>query len=301
MSSLPTPPTSLEMRKRRPHRFDPALQGHKLTIAYRGTEFSGWQRQASKRTVQGCIEDALEKIWGQKISLQGSGRTDTGVHALGQVASFNAPRLHAEVVLQRALNANLARDVRIVKCRLVSPAFHARFDAQGKTYRYLILNHLVQDPFTLDTHWHVPRPLDLPAMRRAARLLVGRYDFASFTSNPGYERESTVRTMRRVSVAREGAVVAFHFTAEGYLYRMVRNLVGALARVGMGKITVDDFGKILRACSRSEAPATAPACGLYLMNVTYPGNRANRTNRTGRPHATHGTDKTNPSKAPSVL
>jgi tRNA pseudouridine38-40 synthase len=265
----PTSPTSFELRKRRPHRFDPALQGHRLTIAYHGAGFSGWQRQAAKRTVQECIETALEKIWGAKISLQGSGRTDTGVHALGQVASFNAPRLHADAVLQRALNANLPRDVRIVKCRLVSPAFHARFDARGKTYRYLIWNHLVQDPFTLDTHWHVPRPLDLPAMRRATRLLVGRHDFASFTSNPGYERESTVRTMKRASVVPDRAVLVFHFTADGFLYRMVRNLVGALARVGQGKITVDDFGKILRARSRSEAPATAPACGLYLMNVTY--------------------------------
>jgi tRNA pseudouridine38-40 synthase len=271
---------SLALRKSRPHRYDPALQGHKLTVAYRGTEFSGWQRQAAKRTVQGCIEDALEKIWGAKISLQGSGRTDTGVHAHGQVASFNAPRRHNAVDLLRALNANLARDVRIVKCRLVSPAFHARFDAQGKTYRYLIWNHLVQDPFTLDTHWHVPRSLDLPAMRRAARLLLGPHDFASFTSNPGYERESTVRTMRRVSVVRDGAVLVFHFTADGFLYRMVRNLVGALAKVGLGKMTVDAFGKILHACSRSEAPATAPACGLYLMNVTYGTNRTDRTDKT---------------------
>jgi tRNA pseudouridine38-40 synthase len=271
--------TSLELRKSRPHRFDPALQGHKLTIAYRGTDFSGWQgqRQAGKRTVQECIEAALEKIWGAKISLQGSGRTDTGVHALGQVASFNAPRLHAGPILQRALNANLSRDVRIVKCRLVSPAFHARFDARGKTYRYLIWNHLVQDPFTLDTHWHVPRPLDLPAMRRAARMLLGKHDFASFTSNPGYERESTVRVMKRVSVVRTGAEVVFHFTADGFLYRMVRNLVGALGKVGQGKITVDDFGKILRARSRSEAPATAAACGLYLMNVTYGTDETNRT------------------------
>lgn len=277
---MTTSPTAFELRKGRPHRFDPALQGHKLTVAYRGTDFSGWQRQAGKRTVQGCIEDALEKIWGQKISLQGSGRTDTGVHALGQMASFNAPRLHADVVLQRALNANLPRDVRIMKCRLVSPAFHARFDARGKTYRYLILNQLVQDPFTLDTHWHVPRLLDLPAMRRAARMLLGRHDFASFTSNPGYERESTVRIMKRASVVRDGAVLVFHFTADGFLYRMVRNLVGALAKVGQGKITVDDFGKILRACSRSEAPATAPACGLYLMNVTYLRNRTYGTNKT---------------------
>ena len=263
--------SSIARRKSRsPHRYDATLQGHKLTIAYRGTEFSGWQCQPGKRTVQECLESALEKIWGHKISLQGSGRTDTGVHALGQVASFNAPRLHAEVVLQRALNANLPRDVRVVKCRLVSPAFHARFDAIGKTYRYLILNQLVQDPFTLDTHWHVPRPLDLPAMRVAARFLLGENDFASFTSNPGYERESMVRFMRRVSVTRHGAVLTFHFSADGFLYRMVRNLVGGLAKVGLGKITADDFGKILHARSRSEAPATAPACGLYLMNVKYP-------------------------------
>ena len=267
--------TASELRKSRPHRYDPALQGHKLTIAYRGTEFSGWQRQTAKRTVQECIEAALEKIWGQKISLQGSGRTDTGVHALGQVASFNAPRLHAATVLLRALNANLPHDVRIVKCQLVTPAFHARFDARGKTYRYLIWNQFVQDPFTLDTHWHVPRPLDLSAMRKGARMLLGRHDFASFTSNPGYERESTVRVMKRASVVREGPALVFHFSADGFLYRMVRNLVGGLAKVGLGRLSADEFGRILRARSRSEAPANAPACGLYLMSVRYgPPNTA---------------------------
>ncbi len=264
--------TSVELKRLRPHRYDATLQGHKLTIAYRGTEFSGWQgqRQASKRTVQECIEAALKKLWGAEISLQGSGRTDTGVHALGQVASFNAPRRHKAVDLLRALNANLPRDVRIVKAQLVSPAFHARFDARGKTYRYLIWNQFVQDPFTLDTHFHVPRPLDLPAMRRAARMLLGRHDFASFTSNPGYERESTVRVMKRASIVRQGPELVFHFTADGFLYRMVRNLVGGLVKVGLGKMTVDDFGAAFRACRRSAAPATAPACGLYLMNVVYP-------------------------------
>jgi tRNA pseudouridine38-40 synthase len=265
---------SLAARKARPHRFDPDLQGHKLTVAYRGTEFSGWQRQPGKRTVQECLETALEKIWGAKISLQGSGRTDTGVHALGQVASFNAPRRHAATALLRAINANLPRDVRVVQCKLVAPSFHARFDAAGKTYRYLIWNHQVQDPFTWDTHWHVPRPLDLAAMRRATRLLRGRHDFATFTSNPGYERETTVREMRRVALARHGAVVSFHFTADGFLYRMVRNLVGALVKVGHGRISVDEFADIFHARSRSRAPATAPACGLYLMRVTYPPRKA---------------------------
>ena len=254
-----------------PHRYDASHQGHKLTIAYRGTDFFGWRRQAEKRTVQGCLEEALATLWKHKIDLQGSGRTDTGVHALGQVASFNAPRLHNAVVLQRALNANLPRDVRVVKCRLVSPAFHARFDAQEKTYRYLVLNQMVHDPFTVDTHWHVPLPLDLPAMRKAAAALLGEHDFASFTSNPGYERcRGTIRTLRRASITHSGHVLIFHFTSNGFLYRMVRNLVGGLAKVGLGKITPDDFGKILHACSRSEAPATAPACGLYLMRVDYP-------------------------------
>ena len=262
--------SSLERRKSSPHHFDPTHQGHKLTVAYRGTDFSGWQRQHDKRTVQECIENALEKIWGVKISLQGSGRTDTGVHALGQVASFNASRLHTDKVLQRALNANLPRDIRIVKCRLVSPAFHARFDALGKTYRYLIWNHPIQDPFTGDTHWYVPRPLDLGAMKRAARLLLGKHDFASFTSNPGYERATTVRTMRRASITRDKDILTFHFTADGFLYRMVRNLVGGLEKVGQGKMTVADFGKVLHARSRSAAPPNAPACGLYLMHVFYP-------------------------------
>jgi tRNA pseudouridine38-40 synthase len=261
---------TLAARKARPHRFDPTLQGHQLTLAYRGTEFSGWQRQSEKRTVQECLELALQKIWSTPISLQGSGRTDTGVHALGQVASFNAPRRHAATALRKAINANLPRDVRVVCCRLIAPSFHARFDAIGKTYRYLVWNHPVQDPFTWDTHWHVPRPLDLMAMRKAARLLKGRHDFATFTSNPGYERETTVRDMRRVALSRQGAVVSFHFTADGFLYRMVRNLVGALVKVGHGRISVDEFAGIFHARSRSLAPATAPACGLYLMRVMYP-------------------------------
>jgi tRNA pseudouridine38-40 synthase len=259
----------IALLKSRPHRFDPALQGHRLTIAYRGTEFSGWQRQKEKRTVQECLEKVLATLWGSEISLQGSGRTDTGVHALGQVASFNAPRLHNGPVLQRALNANLPRDVRVMKCRLVAPSFHARFDATGKTYRYLLWNQLVQDPFTWDTHWHEPRELDFMAMRRAARVLVGEHNFASFTSNPGYERASMVRRMRRVSLSRQGALVSFHFTADGFLYRMVRNLVGSLVKVGLGKISTKDFTEILHARSRSRAPATAPACGLYLMHVGY--------------------------------
>jgi len=171
----------------------------------------------------------------------------------------------------RALNANLPHDVRVMTCRLVPPTFHARFDAVGKTYRYLVYNSLVQDPFTLRTHWHIPHELDLARMRRAARLLLGEHDFASFTSNPGYVRpRGSVRTMRRATITRHGAELVFRFTANGFLYRMVRNLVGGLVKVGRGRLTVDDFGRILRAKSRSEAPPNAPAHGLYLASVSYP-------------------------------
>ena len=249
----------------------PPEVGHRLTIAYRGTDFFGWQRQGEKRTVQECLEAALRAIWGRQIDLQGSGRTDAGVHATGQVASFVAPRLHAAHVVVRAMNANLPRDVRVTACRLVSPAFHARFDAVEKTYRYLVYNHPVQDPFTLHTHWYIPHELDLASMRRAARLLVGEHDFASFTSNPGYERpRGTVRTLRAAPITRRGPEVVFRFTANGFLYRMVRNLVGGLVKVGAGRLSVEDFNRILRARSRGEAPPNAPAHGLYLVDVRYP-------------------------------
>ena len=249
--------------------------GHKLTIAYCGTDFFGWQRQGEKRTVQECLEAALRKIWGRQVDLQGSGRTDAGVHATGQVASFTAPRLHAAHVVVRALNANLPRDVRVMACRLVAPTFHARFDAVEKTYRYLVSNRTVQDPFTLQTHWHVPLPLDLTRMRRAARLLLGEHDFASFTSNPGYVRpRGSVRTLRQATVVRHGPELIFCFTSNGFLYRMVRNLVGGLVKVGLGRLTVEDFGRILRAKSRSEAPPNAPAHGLYLVRVGYPPGHA---------------------------
>jgi tRNA pseudouridine38-40 synthase len=255
--------------KLRPHRYDATLQGHKLLVRYVGSAFSGWQRQPKKRTVQECLEAAVSKVWGQTIIIQGSGRTDTGVHALGQVVSFNAKRHHTAEVVVRALNANLPEDVRVMSCRLVHPSFHARFQAIGKTYRYLVLNQPIQDPFTCQTHWHVPRPLDLAKMRKAAHCLVGEVDFASFTSNPGYERETTVRTMRRVSIAKTGAVLKFSFVADGFLYRMVRNLVGGLAKVGLGRIRVEDFQQILWARKRADAPNTAPAHGLYLVSVNY--------------------------------
>jgi tRNA pseudouridine38-40 synthase len=244
-------------------------RSHRLTVSYLGTGFSGLQIQPGKRTVQGELEKALQQIWGFRISAQPSGRTDTGVHALAQIVSFDAPPKHSAAVLVRALNHNLPHDVRILNARLTAKPFHARFDAKGKTYEYRVLNRPVADPFLLDRALHMPRPLDVTAMRKAARLLVGKHDFASFTSNPGYERETTVRTIRRLSIVQRGPLLVFTVSADGFLYRMVRNIVGALLKIGRGHLDQDGFKKAFHARRRSAAPETAPAHGLYLKQVRY--------------------------------
>jgi tRNA pseudouridine38-40 synthase len=148
--------------------------------------------------------------------------------------------------------------------------FHARFSARGKSYLYRIVNEPILHPLEIGRAWHVPRPLDLKAVRQAARLFVGKHDFASFTSNPGYERESTIRRLRSIRITRKpGSVLEFTFDGDGFLYRMVRNLVGALVKVGHGRLKVSDLKKILAARARSTAPPTAPAEGLYLLKVRY--------------------------------
>ena len=246
------------------------LQTFKLTLAYRGEDFFGWQRQDPHPTVQLALEDALRKIYGKSFSVAGSGRTDRGVHALGQTASTQLPPIHPPTVLLRALNFHLPPGVRVLSVQKEKPKFHARFSARGKTYQYRIVNSPFLHPLEIGRAWHVPRPLHLPAVRRAARLFVGKHDFASFTSNPGYERESTVRRLRSIRISRKpGNILELSFDGDGFLYRMVRNLVGALVKVGHDRLSVADLKKILSARSRAGAPPTAPAEGLYLLQVRY--------------------------------
>ena len=246
------------------------LQTFKLTLAYRGEDFYGWQRQDPHPTVQLAIENALRKIYGKSFPVAGSGRTDRGVHALGQTASTQLPPTHPPTVLLRALNFHLPPGVRVLSVQKEKPKFHARFSARGKTYRYRIVNSPVLHPLEIGRAWHVPRPLDLASVRRAARLFVGKHDFASFTSNPGYERESTVRRLRSIRISRKpGNVLELSFDGDGFLYRMVRNLVGALVKVGHDRLSAADLKKILLARSRASAPPTAPAEGLYLLQVRY--------------------------------
>lgn len=246
------------------------VQTYKLTLAYRGEDFYGWQRQDPHPTVQLSLETALKKIFGRPIHVAGSGRTDRGVHALGQVASCALPPSHSPETLLRALNFHLPPGVRVLSVQKAKPGFHARFSAKGKTYLYRMVNAPFLPPMEIGRAWHVPRPLDLKAVRQAARLFQGKHDFASFTSNPGYERESTVRRLRSIRITRKpGSVLELSFDGDGFLYRMVRNLVGALVKVGHGRLSVADLKKILLARSRSTAPPTAPAEGLYLLKVRY--------------------------------
>ncbi len=246
------------------------LQTLKLTLAYRGEDFFGWQRQDPHPTVQLALETALKKIFGKPLAVAGSGRTDRGVHALGQIASIQVPPAHPPGVLLRALNFHLPPGVRVLSIQREKAKFHARFSAKGKTYLYRIVNAPFLHPLEIGRAWHVPRPLNLTAIRQAARLLAGKHDFASFTSNPGYERESTVRRLRAIRIARKpGSVLELTFDGDGFLYRMVRNLVGALVKIGHDRLTVLELKKILIARSRSSAPPTAPAEGLYLLKVRY--------------------------------
>ncbi len=248
------------------------MQTYKLTLAYDGTDYSGWQVQLNGTAVQEIVERAVERIFGEKARVHGSGRTDAGVHALGQVAHFQIPKAKAKIPpasLRGALNGVLPRDVRVLKVERAAADFHARFEAHEKTYRYQIFCGDVMDPFLRRWAAHSPHRLDVTAMRRAARVLAGRHDFAAFAANPRREQETTVRTLKRLSVARRGKLVTITATAEGFLYKMVRSLAGALLRVGTGKLTVADIERILKSKTRTARVETAPPQGLFLMKVRY--------------------------------
>ena len=247
----------------------PPLAGHKLTIAYAGTAYFGWQRQVGHSSVQEEIEKVMARIWGRHISLEGSGRTDTGVHAMAQVASFFAPRKLDAVTLQRAFNSYLPFPIRVTRVEFPERTFHARFDVAWKTYEYRIWNAPFHDPFLVDRVWHVPRPLDLGLMGEAAALLQGKLDCAALATNSGYARKTTVRTIRALEVKRRGCLVTVRVTADGFLYHMVRNIVGALTKIGRGRLSVAEFAGIMKSGKRTLAPDSAPAFGLYLMKVAY--------------------------------
>ena len=242
----------------------------KLTIEYDGSAFHGWQRQKNDRTVQETIEKALLRMTGDKTPLIGSGRTDAGVHARGQVASFKtSARLDAQVFVN-GLNSLLPDDVRICACDPVAERFHARFDVRLKHYRYRIVNRPIAPAIGRQFVWHIRKPLDAAAMREAAALFVGTHDFKAFEGT-GSPRSHTVRTVS-VSAVKEtgGGNLTYDIAANGFLRFMVRNIVGTLVEVGLGKISAEKVPVILQSRDRSCAGATAPPRGLFLVNVSYP-------------------------------
>ncbi len=257
----------------RPDATTPTMTRFILSIAYDGTGYAGWQVQKIGTGVQEKVEAALAQLFPRRPRLHSSSRTDTGVHALGLVAHFDIPIAAwrpAARKLVLALNAHLPEDIRVCAARRVPAPFHARFDATGKQYRYFVWNHPAMNPLRRGTAWHVPRPLDVPAMRAAARVLVGRYDFRSFTANAGYRPQSTVRTLTRCDLKRNGPLLTFILEADGFLYKMCRGIVGTLVQVGLGKFAVEEMETMLARRDRRGAGMTAPAHGLVLWKVFYP-------------------------------
>jgi tRNA pseudouridine38-40 synthase len=241
----------------------------KLIVEYDGTDFCGWQRQKTDPSIQGAIEAVLQRMTGQPVTVHGSGRTDAGVHALGQCAHFSCPTRLTALELLKGLNSLLPGAIAIRACEQVAPDFHARFDARHKTYRYRVLNRPVRAAIERQYAWHIYRPLDLTAMNRAADHIVGRHDFKAF-ENTGSPRALTVRHVMAAGWRQTGADdLVFEIRADGFLKFMVRNIVGTLVAVGLGKMPPQAVKTILAAGDRRRAGATAPPHGLFLVQVAY--------------------------------
>ncbi len=243
----------------------------KLIIAYDGRPFDGWQSQAGGNGVQDHLEAALLAVAGIKMRAHGSGRTDSGVHALGQVAHVDVPKgRYAPATWQSALNANLPRAIRVIGASRAGggpDGFHARFTATGKRYTYRLWNATYMHPLEIGRAWHVPRKLDFAAMREAAALLVGRHDFSKFTANRGQRETDTVRTIERITITRRGPLITVAVRGDGFLYKMVRLMVGTIVRVAEGRAPVSFISELL--ASKGRTHFTAPAEGLYLAKVFY--------------------------------
>lgn len=251
----------------------------KLTIAYDGSGYEGWQTQKIGTGVQQKVEEALQKLFPDVARVHSSSRTDTGVHALGMVAHVDLPQSRFKMPLRKlslALNAWLPEDIRIVEAVRADKSFHARFDATGKQYRYFVWNHPAMNPLIRNTTWHVPRSLNLPAMRAAAKAFLGKHDFQSFAANPGYARESTVRTLGRCEIRRSGRLLTFIIEGDGFLYKMCRGIAGTLVQVGLGEFQPKELKQMLVKKDRRVAGMTAPAHGLVLWKVFYPPAAARR-------------------------
>lgn len=240
---------------------------YKALVAYDGKAYNGFQRQLDQPTIQGELEQAIEKIACQPVTVIGAGRTDSGVHALGQIIAFDLEWSHGPDALLRALNVNLPEDIGILELAEAVPGFHPRFDARRRSYRYNIYNHKVPHPHYRNQSWHIIRPLDLERMNEAAVSIIGEHDFATFGQPP--QGDNTTRYVYSADWHTDEPFLTFTIEANAFLYRMVRSLVGTMKLVGEGSWTVEDFVSALAAKDRTQAGQTAPPQGLFLQSVTY--------------------------------
>jgi tRNA pseudouridine38-40 synthase len=269
------------------------MPSFKIIVAYDGTDYVGWQRQANGVSIQGLMEDALRELDGRAVAVAGAGRTDSGVHALGQVAAFTLARAIEPDAVVRALNAHLPHAIRVLSADEVPPSFHPRFDARTKAYRYRIWNGEVLSPFERRYAWHVPGPLDVQAMSAAARLVEGRHNFAAFQAT-GSDVATTEREVIESRILRtadcglridcgvgiedcglrefrtpHAALLEYQITGTGFLRHMVRTIVGTLVEIGRGRRPVEWITEVLASRDRAAAGPTSPAAGLFLVRVDY--------------------------------
>ena len=242
---------------------------YKLLLQYDGTKLNGWQKQGNTdNTIQGKLEAILERMYGEYVEIHGSGRTDAGVHALGQVANFHAPEKFSLEVIQDTLNEYLSKDIRVLSVEIVDERFHARLTAKGKTYEYRIDNGKVANVFQRKFTMREENPLDLDAMRNAATYFLGTHDFKTFCANKKMKK-STVRTITAIEIKENDGIVSIRYTGNGFLYNMVRILTGTLIEVGRRMRKPEEMKSVIEAMNRGAAGFTAPAQGLFLVNVDY--------------------------------
>jgi len=247
-----------------------SCRNFKLTLEYEGTHFCGWQFQPGFRTVQGHLEEKLRRIFKEKINCHASGRTDSGVHALAQAAHFKVHTELTPAIIHKALNDFLDRDLSVLKVEEMTPDFHSQHHVKNKTYRYTILNRAVPSALWRDRAYFYPHPLNVALMQKAARSLKGKQDFKAFQGASRQARDSsTVKTVSAIGVARDGDFIHITITADGFLHKMVRNIVGVLLTIGRGEIAADSIPKLLKGKERKLLPRTAPGHGLCLMAVRY--------------------------------
>ncbi|MBU1712654.1 MAG: tRNA pseudouridine(38-40) synthase TruA [Proteobacteria bacterium] len=245
------------------------LNNFRLTVEYDGTAYNGWQRQKIGRTIQGEVEKAISVMTQQKVTLTGAGRTDAGVHALGQVANFVCDTILEPGVFIKGLNSLLPGDIIIRDCATVHQEFHSRYDAKSKIYNYRILNRGIPSAIGRQYAWFIRKKIDIDAMQEAASRLIGTHDFKAFEGS-GSPRKTTIRSVSRAGILpKKDDRIVFEIEADGFLRYMVRNIVGTLVCVGLGKINPDDFNDILESRDRGNAGITAPPQGLFLVEVKY--------------------------------